>query len=404
MLETMREYALEQLNARHELELLRRRHAQAMQIVLKRLVKERDSDRQLDEVGNIRAAMGYALNTPGEGSIALSLATDSAVVLATSGLVPEVLQNLLSVESFVTAETEVSLAAQYWQWVGRVGKDGRIPARRCVEVLARAELMFAQLGRIRRVHACRRQLAETHLALHDLDAAENALAQARELESAQTPAADLMRRLRLEGLLEDAHGRFDEALRFTQDALEIAERYGYRRYCYNLLTDRAWIQLQAGRPDVAERGLLELLFRIPPGPHDGLPRAEALVALLAARIAEGRLARASESIGEVAQALLTCGLLFHRGDIFAWLAAASGKHETAAQVLGAVNEFHVSAEGRRDRIAARAYDETLRLLSGQLTASELTLWTSRGRHLQESQLISVVLRAFEVHSGAVRNQ
>jgi len=403
MLETMREYALEQLHALNEIQNVCQRHAHAMRAALNQAVKERDSDRQLDEVANIRAALAYAVTTPSEGAVALSLATDSAVVLATSGLVPEVLQNLLNVEPFVTIDTEPGLVAQYWQWVGRVGKDGRLPVRRCVEVLTRAEGMFEQLGRIRRVHACRRQLAEAHLALDDLDAAEYALARARQLESSQTPAADVMRRLRLDGLLADAHGRIEQGLAFTQEALEIAERYGYRRYCYNLLSDRAWMQLQAGQPEVAERGLLELLSRIPPGPHDGLPRAEALAALLAARIAAGRLEIACASVPEVVGALRSCGLFFHRGDIFAWLAAARGEHQVAAQVLGSVDEFHVRTEGPRDRLAARAREEALRLMGGgMLTMSDQHLWMSHGRQIEESQLASVLHATLAAPCGSDR--
>jgi predicted ATPase/DNA-binding winged helix-turn-helix (wHTH) protein len=390
MLETMREYALEQLRTQEEFDQMRQRHALALQAMLKRAVKERDSDRQLDEVANIRTALAYAIDTPGEGPVALSLATDSTVVLATSGLVPEVLQNLLRVERFVTADTEPGLAAQYWQWVGRVGKDGRMQGRRCVEALARAEAMFEALGRVRRVHACRRQLAEEYLALHELDAAEQALAGARRLESAQTPAADTMRRLRLEGLLADARGRFEDALAFTQQALQIAELYGYRRYCYNLLKDRAWIQLQAGQPEVAESGLLELLDRIPPGPHDGLPRAEALAALFAARTAARRLDSACASLPDAVLALRSCGLLFHRGDIFAWLAAACGKHPVAAQVLGAVDEFHVRTEGPRDRLAVRAREEALQLMGSALPPSEQQLWMAHGRSLEETQLVAVL--------------
>jgi len=403
LLETMREYALEQLQALDELQPIRQRHAHAMQAVLKRAVKERDSDRQLDEVANIRAALAYAVVTDGEAAVALSLATDSAVVLATSGLVPEVLQNLLKVEPFISADTDPSLTAQYWQWVGRVGKDGRLPARRCVEVLVRAEGMFEQLGRHRRVHACRRQLAEAHLALHDLDAAEQALARAQQLESAQSPAADVMRRLRLDGLLADARGRFEQGLASTQEALTIAERYGYRRYCYNLLSDRAWMQLQAGQPEVAERSLIDLLSRIPPGPHDGLPRAEALAALLAARTAGGRLETACASVPVVVRALRSCGLLFHRGDIFAWLAAASGKHQVAAQVLGAVDEFHIRTEGPRDRLAARAREETMRLMKdvmkAGLPAPELQRWLSHGRHVDETQLVALLENALAAPGG-----
>ncbi len=400
MLETMREYALEQLNALHEIENARQRHAYAMRAAFRLAAKARDSDRQLDEVANLRAALAYAIAAKGEGATALSLATDSTVVLATSGLVPEVLQNLLDVETFVTADTEPGLAAQYWQWVGRVGKDGRLPGRRCVEVLARAEGMFAQLGRVRRVHACRRQLAEAHLALHELDAAEQVLARARALESAQSPAADVMRRLRLDGLLADARGRIEQGLAFTQEALEIAERYGYRRYCYNLLSDRAWMKLQAGQPEVAEHALLELLGRIPPGAHDGLPRAEALAALLAARTAANRLEIARASVPEVVSALRICGLFFHRGDIFAWLAAACGEYQMASQVLGAVDQFHVRTEGPRDRLAVRAREEALQLMRGTFPLTEQRMWMSHGGRFEETQLVSALEAALCAPHGA----
>lgn len=396
MLETMREYALEQLDALHELDDVRRRHAHAMNSILKRAVKERDSDRQLDEVANLRVALAYAVATPGEGAVALSLATDSAVVLATSGLVPEVLQNLLKVEPFVDRDTEPGVAAQYWQFLGRVGKDGRLPVRRCVEALVRADSMFEELGRTRRMHACRRQLAEAYLALGEVDSAERSLARARQLESAQSPAADVMRRLRVDGLLADARGQIGEGMAFIQEALDIAERYGYRRYRYNLLSDRAWMQLQAGQPDDAELGLLDLLGRIPPGPQDGLPRAEALAALLAARIAAGRLQVACASVADVIRALRTCGLFFHRGDIFVWLAAAIGQHRVAAEVLGALDEFHGRTEVPRDRLAVRAREEALRLMNATLTAREQGLWMSRGRYIEEPGLVSALEVALAV--------
>lgn len=390
MLETMRAYALEQLRIHDEMDAVKKRHAHAMCAVYKRAAKTRDSDRQLDEVANLREALAFSLAAPGEGAIALSLVADSAVVLATSGPVPEVLQNLLDVEPFVTSETEPGLAAQYWQWVGRVGKDGRLPGRRCVEVLARAEAIFEQLGRVRRVHACRRQRAEALLALHDIDAAEMALAAARFLESSQTPAADVMRRLRLDGLLAEARGRFEEGLAFNQQALDIAESYGYRRYCYNLLSDRAWILLQAGQPEVAEEELLELLGRIPPGPHEGLPRAEALTALLAARTAAGRLDAAYNSMPDAVTALRNCGLFFHRADVLAWLAAACGRYQVAAQVLAAVDEFHVRNEGPRDRLAAWAREQALKLVTLAHPGDDERRWMAQGRHFGEAQLIDAL--------------
>jgi hypothetical protein len=151
---------------------------------------------------------------------------------------------------------------------------------------------------------------------------------------------------------------------------------------------------------IAERGLLELLSRIPPGPHDGLPRAEALAALLAARTSAGKLESACASVPEVVRALRNCGLFFHRGDILAWLAAACGEHQLAAQVLGAVDEFHVRTEGSRDRLAARAREEALRLMNGTFPETEQQLWMSHGRRIEETQLISVLEATLAAQRGA----
>ncbi|MDQ2734590.1 MAG: hypothetical protein M3Y55_06290 [Pseudomonadota bacterium] len=162
------------------------------------------------------------------------------------------------------------------------------------------------------------------------------------------------------------------------------------------------MHLHAGQPEVAERDLLELLGRIPPGPHDGLPRAEALAALLAARTAAGRLEIACASVPEAVSALRSCGLFFHRGDIFAWLAAACGEYRVAAQVLGSVDEFHVRTEGPRDRLAARAREEALRLMSGAFPETEQHLWISHGRHIEETPLISWLVAALATPRGVGR--
>jgi DNA topoisomerase IB len=139
--------------------------------------------------------------------------------------------------------------------------------------------------------------------------------------------------------------------------------------------------------------MLELLRRIPPGPHDGLPRAEALAALLAARTAAGLLDAARQSTPEAVAALRNCGLLFHRADVLAWLAAACGKHQVAAQVLGSVDEFHVRNDGPRDRLAARAREESLRLISRALAAGEQQRWIAQGRRIDEGQLVALLMTA-----------
>ena len=95
-------------------------------------------------------------------------------------------------------------------------------------------------------------------------------------------------------------------------------------------------------------------------------------------------------------ALRNCGLFFHRGDIFAWLAAACGEHQMAAQVLGAVDEFHVRTEGPRDRLAARAREEALRLMFGIFPVTEQRLWMSHGGRIEVTQLASALESALAV--------
>ena len=93
---------------------------------------------------------------------------------------------------------------------------------------------------------------------------------------------------------------------------------------------------------------------------------------------------------ETLLALHTCGLLFHRGDIFAWLAAACGEYQVAAQVVGAVDEFHIRTEGPRDRLAARARAKALQLMIGRFSASDQHAWTSYGQQIDEAQFITIV--------------
>ena len=109
---------------------------------------------------------------------------------------------------------------------------------------------------------------------------------------------------------------------------------------------------------------------------------------------------ACASVPEVVRALRSCGLFFHRGDILAWLAAASGEHQLAALVLGAVDEFHVRVEDSRDRFAARARDEALRLMNGAFPATEQELWMSHGRRIEEAQLVSVLEATLAAPRGA----
>ncbi len=394
MLETMRAFALEKLEEAGETARWRRRHAHAVRDICRLAVFQRDSAWLWAEMNNVRAALAWAVEQPGEGAVAVAIATHSAVVLATAGPVPEAMSNLLRVQHLIGRDTPPEVEARYWQWFGRFGIEGRLPTSRCIEALQRAAAMFEAQANPRHVHACRRMLADALMRSGDLAAARDHLQAAAALETRAGPPADRMRRYRIAALLADASGDHEEALRFASQALDIADAHDIQRYRLMLLADMAWIRLRMGEPDAAAEDLRELLRRIEPSPREGLTRAYALAGLTAALVGGGRLAEARAGAARTIGALRSSGIFLAHGDIFAWLAAASGHPVVAAQLIGAAEEFHSRGETRPDRIALHAREETGRLLAGALDHALIAYWNARGREAEEAVLASLLDRAF----------
>lgn len=396
MLESMRVFALEQLELAGEAEQWKRRHAYAMRDICLLGSRERDSAWLWTEMSNARKALAWAIADadPASAEVAVTIATYTAVVLATSGPVPEAVNNLLRVHHLVGPDTHPALAAQYWQWLGRFGVEGRLPTSRCIEALERATAIFTTMGRMRHVHACRRMIAEAYMRAGDLRQAHTNLQAAAAVETHDGPAVDRMRRFRIASLLADAAGDPAGAARLVSQALEIAEAHQIERYCLMLIADTAWIELRLGEPDKAARRLRELLVRIEPSPREGLTRAYAMAGLIAALVAAGQLAEAREAAPRAVHALRACGLFLARGDIFAWLAAASGHVQLAGQLLGATDQFHARGETRRDRISQHARSQAQELVAQTLAPSEVGYWALQGSRTDEAVLAHALERAF----------
>ncbi|MGJ7541258.1 ATP-binding protein [Variovorax sp. LT1R16] len=386
MLESMRMFALEQLEAAGEAEATARRHAQAMSEICGLAVRQRDSAWLWAEMNNARIALTWAVGRPGEGIVAVTIATHIAVLLATAGPVPEAMHYLVRVRHLLDAETPPALAARYWQWMGRLGIDGRMPSSQCIEALERAASMFRSLGDHRHVHACHRMIAEAFMHTGDLASATEQLACAERLESRASAPADRMRRLRIAGLLADAAGDHPAALQLAQQALVIAEAQRIHRYRLMLMADMAWVELCMDRPNAAAAQLQDLLRLIEPSPREGLTRAYALAGLTASLTAAGRLEEARAGAPRTIDALRASGMLLARGDIFSWLALASGHPHVAAQVMGATDRFHEQGETRRDRVSRHAQAETLRGLEVALASTDVAFWAAQGRQADEAAL------------------
>jgi len=390
LLETTREHALEKLAAAGETDEWIARHARATWNSLDRAIKSRRTDLVLAEMGNVRSAYEWARCERGDAATAVALATLPSMVIAVEGAVQEARQRLLEVEPLIGDGVPADLVAQYWQWYGRIGLDGRLPASRCVEAFRRAEMLFVQQKNLRHVHACRRHLAEALLDAGELDQAIAALERARAMEDSEWPVADRMRRLRVEGLCMAKQGHTEEALRAATAALAMAQHAGIDRYELVLLDDIARTYLEAGNAAEAAARYRTLAERARASLNSGLTLSNALAGLVAALTAENELDAANRVAREALHALGRSAILVARADILACLMARRQRFELAGRLLGASERFRSLCETPRDVIEARCRDEAIALLSAAVEESVVARWIAAGESNTEEELAAAV--------------
>ena len=397
MLETTRAFALDCLAAASGGVDWQHRHAAAMAQVCMAASRQRDSAWMWQEWPNARAALACALASPGPGYVAVTIATTTSVVLAAGGAIREALDNLLQVQARLDSSCPAPLVARYWHWLGRLGVEGRMPSSVCIEALMRADAMFAEQGEPRHRHACQRHLAEADLRSGRLDLAEQHLQAARDLEHLDRSGVDRMRRLRVEAMLADAQGRHAHALRHAQAALTLAEAKGIDHYRLLLMADMGWTHLQMGQAEAAVISFQELLLHLDLSIRQGLARARALSGLTAALVAADRLHDALRSAGRAVQALQQANLLRSRCEVFAWVLAAAGNAQAAAQLIGAGDAFAQGSETQRDPISRLARQRADDLVRSALDSDDAAYWYAQGACADEGQLLLLLNGAFMTH-------
>jgi predicted ATPase/DNA-binding winged helix-turn-helix (wHTH) protein len=390
LLETTRAYAMEQLALSGETESVLARHAQATASVCLLATRQRDTQAIWDEVANVRAAFDWAMRHD-RSDIAVALAIESSAVFALGGLVGEVLERLLAVEPFVDDRLPLAQAAKYWQWLGRFGNDGRLPARRCVAALRTAEQMFRRLGNHRHVHACLRMQAEALLDLGNTDDAYLTIDQARQLEEHGHPVADRMRRLRIEGMILDARGQFDSAIERLEQALALARLADVHRYVATLTQDIGQTHLNSGDALRAEQRFRAVLSDRRPDLSVALAVAYARMGLATALLMQGQLVHARAAALEAIPLLRSCGILLAHTECLAWLLAVSGHHRGAADLLRTADTFRAFSQTARSPVDLRAQAATLAVLKnlGHDYASDAAAIAA------EVEVAQIVLRALD---------
>jgi predicted ATPase/DNA-binding winged helix-turn-helix (wHTH) protein len=396
LLESTREHALEQLAAAGETERWMGLHAKATLESLREAIRERRTEQVLAEMGNVRIAYGWARDA-GDSEAAIALATLPAMAIAVEGAVQEARERLLEVEAMLTEQTPKALAALYWQWHGRIGLGGRLPASACYHAFRRAEQLFLELGNDRHVHACRRQLAEAQLDGGDLAGARATLASAKSLEGRGWPVADVMRRLRVEGLLLAQSGDFEAALATATRALEMVERASIDRYVLVLLEDIARMHLERGAANEAAERYRALAERARSIQNAGFTRSKALAGLVAAQMEAGELQAACRTLAESLPTISRAGGVVAHADIFALLVMRLGDAPLAHRLLAASDRFRAQSGLRRDVVAQRCRDATALEAVGTLDPALEEAWRREGETMSEHDIVRRLLDCIDAN-------
>ncbi|MGH1359243.1 MAG: ATP-binding protein [Burkholderiaceae bacterium] len=398
LLETSRNYANEKLELAAETAQTRRRHASATLAALRQAIKARDTESSVREMNNTRRAYLWAVGPDGDDEMAIELVCASGMILAVEGFVAEALARHLKVKPLLKPSTPQPLQAQYWQWLGRLGSDGRLPVKQCIEAFDRAALIFETLGNRRHQHACLRQKAQALLEIQAFDLASEALARAAEMEAHRLPVADKIRRLRVQGMLEDRSGDYARSLSTWEQAYELAESSGVSRYSLILLNDIAGAHLILGNANEASSRYHDLAARARGTRGAGLTLSHALAGLTAALIFEHQLPAARQTATEAIPHLQRSSLFFARGDVFALLLAHENRLSDAARLIGAADEARRRSASSRNSLEQTIRNAAMTLIGAADNSAQTQTWIDEGSFMSEDDLTELILRTPRGHT------
>jgi predicted ATPase len=365
MLETIREYAHEQLEKSGELEAIRRRHGQCMLGFAEdalELDDRSEAARQLEpHRANLRAAMTWSLDA-GESRTSLVLATAYARVCVYRGPFSE-----------------------GRSWLDAALQDGgeQPPAERVKALLAAASLAVRQ-----RDHEPARAWAEASLSL------------ARSIGDITSVGTALL----ILGISRGTEGEYDRAESLLRKSHEIFLRSGDERNVREALAMLGWLAL--AREDYAQaRVVIGEGLELSRQADDlrGIFYGVSNLGYVAAR--EGRY---DEALPLLREALL----LGQRQDVqseaetlhdVAMVGAAQRHYEQAAVLLGAAQALREGTEAEPDVVTQAREEELLSTLRANLEEDPFVEACERGRVMTLDQAVSYAVQFIDSRQGVAQS-
>ena len=381
LLETMRAYALQQLELRGERESLEQRHALAVRAQFERMDAEwfqysADTmrERHARELNNLRAAGDWAIAAERDGETAVALAADSTEIWLSTGLIHEGLQRWQRAQPSV-ARAAPAVQARYWlagTAYYRWWSDGRTAGENAIR-LAR------ELGDSRRLY-----IALAFAASHAAHRGDEASATQAVRELDQIEHADWPPSLRVYGLEARAQtsymtGCYEETLAVARRMSEIFDATGNSRGRFMTRMYIANVTFTLDRFREAVRLGRELRDEPHASRYDlyGIALLNLIEALLFAGEPDEAERTARQLLAGRPQFLVGLTLCL------ALLAAERGRFEDAARLLGHGRRVYADNELPLEPAELKVTERVQGLLRDALSTEDFERLTAEGARLDE---------------------
>lgn len=393
LLETGRAYALAQLAAAGETDMLRNRHAQAMQALAEQVCADfwqlSEADfvaRHEPELDNLRAALDWLLQHDATGAVAL--ASGAARLWRCLSLHPEALRRCAQAAALIDAHTPPTLAARLWEAIAQL--SGEISSAESRAAAERAVALFETLGDARGLYLSLAHLAFSYRS--DTPPAREAFARMGALEDPGWPAAVRLLGAKVQGGLASHTHDVAVARSANERRLALATACGSDRDVFAALGNLADVALIGGDAAQAVQLGRALLARL--GRRHRVTRAIALGNLMLALLAADDVPAARETaiaFIELSRALdhMYLGVT---ADPLALLAALEERYAAATQLAAFADAAYAQDQQLREPNEAQARARCAALLQAHCTSVDLARWRTRGADVGAEAVCQLALQ------------
>ncbi len=396
LLESAREFALEQLERHGETAATQAAHAAALHetaAAVEALFFDSDAysraqTRFVHELGNLRTALAWA-RQHGQHGLAVALLGRSCRLWNRCGL-PGTASELFTAVAAEIEAVPLPPADEAAFWLGSVIVAPESPRPALLLAADRCTLLWRQLGDARRLGYALAWRAILQAQRDNLDAARADLAEAQALERADWPP--LLRAWRLTALcgLHTRAGELDAARTVRQSAIALARASGDHPNIQFGLRKLADADLAAGDFEALMRSSQDLIGDAREhGPLWAARLGQGYQAV--ALIAAGRLDEAEAAALEALPAWRAAGWTAWLLDHLVALAAARGQARGAAQLLGHSDRCYAEAGRVRRAAEQHAIDRALATMRRQLDGAAIAQCRVEGAALDEPAAVAAAL-------------